>query len=212
MDKPQDQVRYLPTDVENAEVQRGSQKVTVAECKDSQQGQNVSASPEGDPSQTFPSQNTVQSQEEACNQTQPCLIATSNISKKILAQSNLKGPGCFNCGEIGHFSRSCPRKSARNSEDTDQLPLLPVQHNRQREAQAKKTNKSFSLGKVNHVVVETILNDNQVILGMLMVNSVPASVLIDPRATHSFISTQFTTKHRIFKCPTKKKMQIDSPG
>ena len=51
-----------------------------------------------------------------------------------------------------------------------------------------------------------------IILGMLLVNSFPASVLIDPRATHSFISTQFATKHEILKLPMKKRMVVKSSG
>src|SRR6185369_13530130 len=47
---------------------------------------------------------------------------------------------------------------------------------------------------------------------MLPVNSFPASVLIDPRATHSFISTQFATKYEILKLPMKKRMVVKSSG
>ena len=50
------------------------------------------------------------------------------------------------------------------------------------------------------------------ILGMLPVNSFPASVLIDPRATHSFINTQFAAKHGILKLPMKKRMVVKSSG
>ena len=39
-----------------------------------------------------------------------------------------------------------------------------------------------------------------------------ASVLIDPRATNSFISTQFAAKHGILKLPMKKRMVIKSSG
>ena len=47
---------------------------------------------------------------------------------------------------------------------------------------------------------------------MLLANSFPASVLIDPRATHSFISTQFAAKHGILKLPMMKKMVVKSSG
>ena len=47
---------------------------------------------------------------------------------------------------------------------------------------------------------------------MLLANSFPASVLIDPRATHSFISTQFVAKHEILKLPLRKKMVVKSSG
>ena len=47
---------------------------------------------------------------------------------------------------------------------------------------------------------------------MLLANSFPASVLIDPRATNSFISTQFAAKHGILKLPMKKRMVVKSSG
>ena len=64
----------------------------------------------------------------------------------------------------------------------------------------------------NHVSAETIRDNSPVILGMLLVNSFTASVLIDPRATHSFISTQFAAKHEILKLPMRKKMVVKSLG
>ena len=57
---------------------------------------------------------------------------------------------------------------------------------------------------------ETIRDDSPVILGMHLVNSFPASVLIDPRATYSFISTQFAAKYEILKLPMRKKMVVKS--
>ena len=47
---------------------------------------------------------------------------------------------------------------------------------------------------------------------MLLANSFPASVLIDPRATNSFISMQFAAKHEILKLPMRKKMVVKSLG
>ena len=57
---------------------------------------------------------------------------------------------------------------------------------------------------------ETIRDNSPVILGMLLVNSFPASVLIDPRATHSFISVQFAAKPEMLKLPMKKRMVVKS--
>jgi hypothetical protein len=68
------------------------------------------------------------------------------------------------------------------------------------------------VGKINHVQVETTQNKDQVLIGTLLANSVPATVLFDPYATHSFIAAQFARRRGIFKCPTKMKMHIQSPG
>jgi hypothetical protein len=61
--------------------------------------------------------------------------------------------------------------------------------------QSNKWQQSQGRGRVNHVSTETAQENPQVVLGMLFVNSIPASVLFDSGATHSFISAQFVAKH-----------------
>jgi hypothetical protein len=51
-----------------------------------------------------------------------------------------------------------------------------------------------------------------VVLGMFFVNSIPASVLFDSGASHSFISAQFVAEHSIPMCPMKQTMLVGSPG
>ena len=77
---------------------------------------------------------------------------------------------------------------------------------------SKKEPKEYLQGRVHHVSAETIWDDSSVILGMLQANSFPASVLIDHRATHSFISTQFAAKHEVLKLPMRKRMVVKSSG
>jgi hypothetical protein len=52
-------------------------------------------------------------------------------------------------------------------------------------------------GRVNHVSVEQAQNDAGVVLGTFFVNSVPATVLFDSGASHSFITDQFVTKYNL---------------
>src|SRR5688500_9445982 len=47
---------------------------------------------------------------------------------------------------------------------------------------------------------------------MFLVNSIPASVLFDSGASHSFITESFVEKHNIPKYPLKKILHISSPG
>jgi hypothetical protein len=50
-----------------------------------------------------------------------------------------------------------------------------------------------------------------VVLGMFPVNSVPATVLFDSRASHSFITKQFVAKHNIPMSSMKTHLLIGSP-
>jgi hypothetical protein len=63
--------------------------------------------------------------------------------------------------------------------------------------QSNKGQQSYSRGKVNHMSVETAQQNPQVVLGMFLVNFIPASVLFDSEASHSFITAQFVAKHSI---------------
>ena len=48
--------------------------------------------------------------------------------------------------------------------------------------------------------------------GMFLVNSRPASVLFDSRASHSFITTQYVAKDGLPMVMMKNNMLISSPG
>jgi hypothetical protein len=50
---------------------------------------------------------------------------------------------------------------------------------------------------VNHVIVEIVLEDADVVYGMFLINYIPASVLFDSRASHSFVTKSFVEKHNI---------------
>jgi hypothetical protein len=53
-------------------------------------------------------------------------------------------------------------------------------------------------GRVNHVTAEEAQGDKDVVLGTFLINSVPATVLFDSEASHSFITERFVTKHDAF--------------
>jgi hypothetical protein len=59
-------------------------------------------------------------------------------------------------------------------------------------------------------VTRTIPYDNAVFFGTLVIQTTIATVLYDPRTTHSFISAQFATKYGIFKCPLRSRMAISA--
>jgi hypothetical protein len=54
--------------------------------------------------------------------------------------------------------------------------------------------------------------DADIVYGMFLVNSIPASVLFDSGASHSFITESFVEKYNIPKYPLKKMLHISSPG
>jgi hypothetical protein len=63
---------------------------------------------------------------------------------------------------------------------------------------------------VNDVTAEQAQDAAGVVLGTFYVNSVPATVLLDSRASHSFITEQFVARHDIPMSSMKTHLLISS--
>jgi hypothetical protein len=77
---------------------------------------------------------------------------------------------------------------------------------------SKRGQWNYVRGRVNHVSMEQAQKDSGVVLGTFLVNSIPATVLFDPRASHSFITDQFVTKHNLSMSSMKNPLIVSSPG
>jgi hypothetical protein len=126
---------------------------------------------------------------------------------RVTTPPNLANTTCFKCGELGHYVNVCPQR---------QPPSTLVQNQQGRNGnQTLQTNKglqSYSRGKVNHVDAEATQENPKVVLGMFLVNSVPASVLFDSGASLSFITSQFVAQHNIPISLLPRHMPVSSPG
>jgi hypothetical protein len=60
------------------------------------------------------------------------------------------------------------------------------------------------------VTVESVPEDVNMVYGMFLINSKPASILFDSGASHSFVTKSFEEKHNILNYPLKKKLLIRS--
>ena len=66
-------------------------------------------------------------------------------------------------------------------------------------------------GRVHHASAKDAHDDPDVVLGTLLVNCHPASVLFDTRASHSFISENYARLHNIAFCDVPSTMEISTP-
>jgi hypothetical protein len=67
-------------------------------------------------------------------------------------------------------------------------------------------------GRVNHMTSEEAQQAPDVVLGMFLASSHPATILFDSVASHSFISSSFVAKHGLPIATMKRAMLVSSPG
>jgi hypothetical protein len=67
-------------------------------------------------------------------------------------------------------------------------------------------------GRVNHVTDEEAQEANDVVLGTFLINFVPATVLFDSGASHSFITEQFVANHDVPMSSMNTHLLVGSPN
>jgi hypothetical protein len=86
------------------------------------------------------------------------------------------GTTCFKCGQVRHYANVCPKR----------VPSTPVQSKQP----TLGSGKGFSIAKVNQVSADATADGADIAIGMFYINSIPAAILFDSGATHSFISAR----------------------
>jgi hypothetical protein len=66
--------------------------------------------------------------------------------------------------------------------------------------------------RVNHMTSDEAQQAPDIVLGMFLVSSHPATILFDSGSSHSFISSSFVVKHSLPITTMKHTMIVSSPG
>nr|ABF95974.1 retrotransposon protein, putative, Ty3-gypsy subclass [Oryza sativa Japonica Group] len=121
--------------------------------------------------------------------------ATSVQNQPVRKEQGSKPVICFNCGDPGHYADKCPKPR--------RVKNVPAPNN---------SNVPAPKARVNHVAAAEAQNAPDVVLGTFPVNSIPATVLFDSGATHSFLSKSFASKHGMEVVSLGRPLLVNTPG
>ena len=94
----------------------------------------------------------------------------------------------------------------------DQATLSLTAFDKKKQEQGSKVKRNYIQGRLNNVDMTTTHGAKEVVYGFILVNSAPAIVMFDPRASHSFISSQYVEDHKITMLSIRKPVMINSLG
>src|SRR3954469_5861043 len=89
---------------------------------------------------------------------------------RSFVKKDLSEVTCFKCGQKGHYADNCPERKG----------LKPTNNQK---------------ATVNHMNVEEIPDEPDLVIGKFPINTHPALILFDTGASHSFISRAFVDKY-----------------
>ena len=92
--------------------------------------------------------------------------------------------------------KDCPNAN-RNNAPAHSAPRAPVAGVRRGGNQLAKQSQNNGRGCVNHIDVQEALEAPEVILGEFPINSTLVTVLFDSGASHSFVSSNFVSLHKL---------------
>ncbi|XP_057250708.1 uncharacterized protein LOC130591411 [Beta vulgaris subsp. vulgaris] len=148
------------------------------------------------------------------------LVNTCNKLGHLAREYRRGSDQCYRCGRPGHVFKNCPLGDRGVENVTNRVPVRD-QRVMQNSGYGGNTSNNNSrnpprgppqAGRVFMMQREEAEADDTVITGTFPVNSIPAYVLFDSGASHSFISTSFAKSLKAKSCPDFSSMSVTLPN
>ncbi|KAL4555554.1 hypothetical protein LXL04_038176 [Taraxacum kok-saghyz] len=97
---------------------------------------------------------------------------------------------CYHCSQVGHVRNDCPSLRTGGGNGAPKAPSLRITDGRSGQARTATTVR----GRVHRLTAEEAQATPSVVAGTFLVNSIPALVMFDSGATHSFVSRTFSER------------------
>ncbi|KAA0043142.1 Gag protease polyprotein-like protein [Cucumis melo var. makuwa] len=142
-----------------------------------------------------------------------------NISSRQDFKNRSGGQASRNCGQPGHFKKDCPQLNMTVQRDQG-VGSQTVEQSRVSVVPTEGTSGARQKGvvgrprqqrKVYAMTQQEAEDTPDVITGTILICNVPADVLFDPGATHSFVSSIFLTKLNRMLEPLSEGLAIYTP-
>jgi hypothetical protein len=151
------------------------------------------SSPQGTPVRTSGGQRPTQHSPQGT----PPIRQTTPTGTPTKFSGQSAGTTCYKCGKTGHYANVCPQRIA----------TTPVQNKQQ----TLGSDKGFSIARVNQVSDDATPDGADIALGMFYINAIPATILFDSGATHSFMSARYANTNEIPLQNMRKPMTVITP-
>ncbi|KAL0551526.1 hypothetical protein IC582_010615 [Cucumis melo] len=145
----------------------------------------------------------------------PCTSCGRNHQGQCLVGAG----ACYQCGQPGHFKKDCPQLNMTVQKDQgvgsqiveqSRVSVVPTEGT-SGARQKGVVGRPRQQGKVYAMTQQEAEDAPDVITGTILICNVPADVLFDPGATHSFVSSIFLTKLNRMLEPLSEGLAIYTP-